>query len=208
MAILYIETNFVVGAARGQDPDADALLDFPGALRLALPSVCVMETWSRYERLAWTHARFDEQAKSYINDLKADVVSASAKAMTSSLEQSLSARAALIDETRASFNGTLSKLVGELGGVSRVELIALTTNVLATWLTGKVTLREPTDALILDIILDHATRWPEEAKGFLSANKTDFDTPEVRRALRGAGISHYFKETSHSLGWARAGCRA
>jgi hypothetical protein len=38
-------TNFVVGAARGRDRDADALLDLPGdTLRLALPSVCIMET--------------------------------------------------------------------------------------------------------------------------------------------------------------------
>jgi len=97
MAILYIETNFIVGAARSQDPDADALLGVPSALlRIALPSVCVMETLSREERLAGTHARFEAQAKSYINDLRGDVASPSAKAMTSALERSISARAALL----------------------------------------------------------------------------------------------------------------
>lgn len=106
MAILYIETNFVVGAARGQDPDADALLGVPSkALRILLPSVCVMETLSREESL------------------------------------------------------------------------------------------------------DRTQRCGGEAKGFLSANKTDFDTPEVRRALQHAGITHYFTATGHALGWARAGCR-
>lgn len=209
MAILYIETNFVVGAARGQDPDADALLEMPSALlRIALPSVCVMETWSRYERLAWTHARFDEQAKSYINDLKGDVTSLSARVMTRSLEQSLSAKAALMNETRDLFNGVLAKLVGRPGDASRVELVPLAEDVLAAWLARDPVLKEPTDALILAIVLAHARRWPADAKGFLSANKTDFDTPEVRQALRSAGITHYFKETAHALGWARAGCRA
>jgi hypothetical protein len=101
MAILYIETNFVVGAARGQDPHADALLALPATtLRIALPSVCVMETWSRYERLAGAHTRFEEHAKGYISELRGDVGSASARAMTSALEQSISARERLVNETR------------------------------------------------------------------------------------------------------------
>jgi hypothetical protein len=208
MAILYLETNFVVGAARGQDRDADALLGVPSsALRLVMPSVCVMETLSREEGLAGTHTRFELQAKSYINDLKGNVSSPSAKAVTSALEQSISARAALLNETRENFNAVLTKLVSGPDGTSRVELIALTTGVLATWLAGEIVLREPTDALILDIVLDHARRYRDEAKGFLSANKTDFDTPEVKHALRRSGITHYFKETGHALGWVRAGCR-
>jgi hypothetical protein len=91
--------------------------------------------------------------------------------------------------------------------VSRVELVALTTDVLATWLVAELPMHEPTDSLILDVVRAHARQHPDEVKGFLSANTKDFDTPAVRQALRRAGISHYFKETAHALGWARAGGR-
>jgi hypothetical protein len=44
--IVYIETNFILAAATGQDPDADTLIATePARLRIGMPSVCVMEAW-------------------------------------------------------------------------------------------------------------------------------------------------------------------
>ena len=48
--ILYLETNFIMGAAMGRDASADFLLRHTSAeLRIALPAVCLMEAWSSFE---------------------------------------------------------------------------------------------------------------------------------------------------------------
>src|SRR5258706_1660274 len=54
--LAYLETNWIIGAVLGQDPRADELLSSSETeIRLAIPSVCLMEAisafdWKRIER--------------------------------------------------------------------------------------------------------------------------------------------------------------
>ena len=49
MVVLYIETNFLMSVAKGQDPQADSLLqNTPSSVRLAIPGICYMEALSIY----------------------------------------------------------------------------------------------------------------------------------------------------------------
>jgi predicted nucleic acid-binding protein len=45
MVTLYLETNFLIGLARNQDPESHKLLDLAVAdeAELAVPQVCLME---------------------------------------------------------------------------------------------------------------------------------------------------------------------
>ena len=61
--------------------------------------------------------------------------------------------------------------------------------------SGFHVMKEPTDDLVLNIILDHARKNPGEAKVLLTANTKDFDTPDVQNILQSAGINRFFADT-------------
>ena len=65
MAILYIETNFLMSIATGRDPDANhLLLSVPTSVRIAIPAICCMEALSALEDEIKRRNRFaDEQKK-------------------------------------------------------------------------------------------------------------------------------------------------
>jgi hypothetical protein len=49
--ILYVETNFLMGIAEGQDPQAEDLLrNTPNSVRLATPSICFVEALTTLEQ--------------------------------------------------------------------------------------------------------------------------------------------------------------
>ncbi len=48
--ILYVETNFLMGIAKGQDSQAEDLLrNTPNSVRLAVPSFCFVEALTTLE---------------------------------------------------------------------------------------------------------------------------------------------------------------
>lgn len=49
--ILYIETNFLMGIAKGQDPQAqNLLLNTPTSIAIVIPSICYVEALTTLEQ--------------------------------------------------------------------------------------------------------------------------------------------------------------
>ena len=81
---------------------------------------------------------------------------------------------------------------------SAAELIPLATEDMLG--TGFLMTKDPSDNLILKVILRHAKAHPDDDKVFLSGNTKDFDLPHVRAELANAGI-RFFRNTKSPLDW-------
>ncbi len=185
----------------GRDASADALLRRASAeLRIALPTVCLMETWSSFEDEQKRRNFFRQTLDTQISQLLRDVTSAHAKALVQHLQQARTENFDLLNDIRDRLRDVQEKLAGLQEGFPAAELLPLTPAVLAADLAAGPT-KDPTDNLILAVIREHALQHPDEDKAFLSGNTRDFDTPEIRALLAGAGITDYFARTDAFLGW-------
>jgi hypothetical protein len=194
MAILFLETNYLMGIATGRDPEAERLLDRPSPPGLAIPGICFMEAISALEAEQKRSDSFDAQLGTRIVQLRRDLTSHHASSLLVHLES-----AAI--ENQDLFNDVRDRLFGAIDRLSMVaEIIPTTPDILRDSLNVSH-LGEPTDNLILHSILRHARSAPPGSKAFLSGNFRDFDTPEVRDALRDAGVDKFFRTAQNALGW-------
>lgn len=199
--ILYLETNFIMGAAMERDVSADLLLRLASAeLRIALPAVCLMEAWSSFEDEQKRRNFFRQTLDTQIGQLVRDVTSAHARALVQHLQQARTENFDLLNDIRNRLRDVQEKLVGLQAGFSAAEILPLTLSALAADLAAGPT-KDPTENLILAVIQEHALQNPDEEKAFLSGNTRDFDTPEIRALLASVGIADYFARTDAFLGW-------
>ena len=201
---MYLETNFIIGAALGRDKHADALLQVSGAgLQICLPSVCIMEAWSVFEDEQKRRNAFRQTLDQQISQLRRDETSPHAKALFKHLQQAYTENDDLLNDVENRLRDILSKLSGLHSGFSAANLLPLTQIIFQSSLPAGPT-KDPTDNLILTMILAHANEHPEDNKVFLSGNIKDFQTPEIEALLSAAGITRYFSRTEAVLGWFHA----
>ena len=196
MAILYIETNFLMSIATGRDPKANnLLLSVPTSVRIAIPAICCMEALSALEDEIKGRNRFANKLTEQIIQLKRDLTSLYAKSLLFHLEESLNENAGLLNNIKVRLFEALELLA------DKVEMMELTADTLRESLNTVFIKEDPTDNLILHCILNHAHLHASEVKVFLSNNTNDFGVPQVREALREAGITKDFSRTKDFLGW-------
>ena len=195
MAILYIETNFLMSIATGRDPDANNLLrSVPTSVRIAIPAICCMEALSALEDESKRHNGFANKLTEQISQLKRDLTSPYAKSLLFHLEESLNKNAGWLNNIKVRLFEALELLA------DNVEMMELTADTLRESLNTVFIEKDPTDNLILHCILNHAHLHANEVKVFLSNNTKEFSVAEVREALREVGIK-YFSRTVDFLGW-------
>ncbi len=204
--ILYIETNFLISIAKGQDPQADTLLqNTPSSVRIAIPSICYVEALSRWKDELKYSERFQSELKLRLNDANRDRTSPYAESLVTYLESSRVVSRELLNDVQRRWSQALAQLL------ARAEMIALTADIIQE--ISEITLIRPKtalvrndhmDNLILHCILEDARLHPTEVKVFLSGNTNDFGTPQVREALRTAGVDEYFRRAQDFLGWLQA----
>ena len=198
-AILYVETNFVIGIAKGQDSEAESFLNSPPLpIRIAIPSVCFMEAFSVLTQESKSRKLFIGQMDPHIRDAGRDATSRHAKKLRLNLERARIEGEALLNDIR----DRLHQVLGRLSAIA--DLIHPSPAILQDALTGKF-IEDPTDNLILESILSHARTHPVEMpKAFLSGNTNDFaGSDEIANALSGAGVK-YFSRTVAALGRLRS----
>jgi len=85
---LYVETNYPVGYAKGQDGFADGLVN-PGLwpFRLAIPDICLMEALSVLNAERKTRRDFVEKLRYQIREAQRNQTSPDARSLQSHLEQ-------------------------------------------------------------------------------------------------------------------------
>jgi hypothetical protein len=182
--------------ATGRDPDANnLLLNVPTSVRIAIPSICCMESLSALEDEIKRRNRFFGEMEKQISQLKRDRTSTSAQSLMFHLDQSLNENEALINDINARLFAALDLLV------TQVEMLPLTPEILRESLNSIFIEEDPTDNLILHCILNHARLQPNEVRVFLSNNTKEFGLLKVRDALQEVGITKYFSRTEDFLGW-------
>ena len=197
MAILYIETNFLMSIATGREAEAIMLLrDLSSSVQLVIPSICYMESLSALEDELKRQNYFKEQLSRQISETKRDVTSEQVASLSFHLEESLIYYRNRIGEMKFRLREAIYMLS------QKAEMIVLNTEIIEASLNTTIIGKDPTDNLILHCILSHARLRPTETKVFLSGNVKEFGKLlEVQDALREAGISKYFSRTEDFLGW-------
>lgn len=202
MIILCIETNFLMAVAKGQDLKAvDLLQDIPSSIRIVIPDICYIESLTTYKIDKRKRLDFQEEMDKQIKELNRDKTSDYARLFMGNLGKARINNELLINDIQDRLFTTIDQLLNnsELINLNKslIQNIAETT-IFQTeaWLVKN----DIMDNIILQSILDHAQLYPQEDKAFISNNSKDFDKPEVRYALRNAGI-RYFTITQHFLDW-------
>ena len=197
MAILYIETNFLMSIATGREAEAIMLLrDLSSSVQLVIPSICYMESLSALEDELKRQNYFKEQLSRQISETKRDVTSEQVPSLSFHLEESLIYYRNRIDEIKFRLREAIYMLS------QKAEMIVLNTEIIEASLNQTIIGKDPTDNLILHCILSHARLRRTETKVFLSGNVKEFrKLPEVQDALLESGITKYFSRTEDFLGW-------
>ena len=197
MAILYIETNFLMSIATGREAEAIMLQrDLSSSVQLVIPSICYMESLSALEDELKRQNYFKEQLRHQISQIKRDVTSEQVASLSFHLEESLIYYRNRIGEIKFRLREAIYMLS------QKAEMIVLNTEIIEASLNTTIIEKDATDNLILHCILSHARLRPTETKVFLSGNVKEFrKLPEVQDALLEAGITKYFSRTEDFLGW-------
>jgi len=112
--ILYVETNFVLGVAKGQDVLAGRFLadGFPG-VEVVIPGVCYMEAFSVLEYERKSRSRFHEEMYRQSREAKWDRTSAHAPTLAGYLGQALIESDQLLNEFEDRLYGALENLTAD-----------------------------------------------------------------------------------------------
>jgi hypothetical protein len=194
MAILYLETNFPMSIAKGQDRDAEMLVSSPPAdIRLAMPCVCFMEALSVLNNERKSQKKFMHELNNYTTDVQRNVISPYAKTLYHHLKEARIASDGLLNDIQTSLYNALEQLS------QKAEIIGLTGEMISTSLKERY-IDDPTDNLIFVCILRHAGINTVVPRAFMSGNYRDFDQGDARLALDAAGV-RFFSRTEAALGW-------
>jgi hypothetical protein len=195
IALLYIETNFLLSFATGRDLGVNSLLAGPPAhVRLVLPSACYMEAFTVLESLKRDHGRFSGDFRNKINEVGRSVVWPDRESRLKLLQQSLLE----IDSTFDRLQRRLYLAVDTLAHLA--EGIETSESILGAAARRRI-IQDATDNLVLAGILEHAKERPSQTKIFLSENRRDFfDNPEAKQALADLDIK-YFRDAQKCKDW-------
>lgn len=207
MAIVYIETNYLIGLTLGQEPDGEPLLEEAEGkkgLQLAIPTICFMEATanmrSRVKDWRALHDRFVRERDQLERNKTSDASRRLIDPFNTVSVQSL----IYIDRLKFDFREAVRRVgsIATLIPMSRAILRKGFATILVEE-KGHPNLILP-DNLILHCVLAHAKNQPATPKAFLSGNNSEFGRDEVKEAFRSVGIDKDFTDAKNALGWHRS----
>jgi rRNA-processing protein FCF1 len=195
VVILYIETNFLMSIAKGQDELAENFLqNTPTSVSLAIPSICYVESLATLEQEDKYNQDFIRRLDIQVNEAARDETSQNAKLVVNYLKQAKISFLQRTNDTEKRFYIAFNQLI------AKAEEIPLTTEIIHGSLARNILEKHLMDKLIIECIVHHVRLHPNEIKIFLSANSNEFGRREVIEVLRDSGIQ-YFNKTQNFLGW-------
>jgi hypothetical protein len=211
---LYVETNFLVGAALGRESDAAGLFAIsPSELSIFLPEVCIMEALSVLAGERKRRNTFGATLAQQRGELARFQNSASALALAGHLERAIAENT----EVMSGVEDRLRWVLGHIPGVDTMvdsisvnRLTLLRAESSSLWSALHVPLiADAADSLIYYIILNYATSLRRESiqemtQVLLTSNIRDFGAYPARAVLEDAGVSQIFSTVRDFLGWFRA----
>jgi hypothetical protein len=172
--IVYVETNFLIGIAKGQDSQAEELLqNIPSSVRLVMPSICFVEAMTTLEQEQKYNQDFVHRLDIQVNEAGRVQTSQNAKLLVKSLKQSKLDFLERNNEIEQSFYTAFSQLL------SKVAIITLSTDILQKCLSSNILEKHILDRFVLECIIHHARLHDEERKVFISHNSKEFGRREV-----------------------------
>lgn len=193
--LLYIETNFLMGIAKGQDELAEDLLsNLPTNIDLLIPNICFVEALTTLEQENKFDDRFIHSLNIQVNEAERNKNSGNAKLVVSHLKQAKISFLKKQNDTRLRFHRTFNLLI------ERAEIIEFNTEILLECSKEGILENHILDKIILNCIIYHAKLHPHTPKVFLSSNSKEFGSSDVSAILRDVGIL-YFSKTQNFLGW-------
>jgi hypothetical protein len=196
--LIYLETNWIIGAVMGQDSGADDLLaSASDRVKLALPDVCVMEAISAFDWKRGERNKLTAEHRTQLTQLRRSTQIPAAQRLATQLTEADSTNAEFLSELFLRLDDYMLRLT------RRAELIPLSEAVVLHQLKlSHETELDRDDALILASILAHSRTDTVRSKAFLTSNINDFGKDDVSQLLLHSGIKH-FRSTNRALGWAR-----
>jgi len=194
--LIYLETNWLIGAVVGQDPHAERLLSLSQAeVQLAIPSACLMEAISAFDWKRIERNRLKDELDRQLAQVRRSEQILVARQLTAELIQANLTNAQLLNELFRRLDDLLLRVS------KRAEMIPATFETVE----HMVQLQRETelgraDALILACILSDSKHPPSEKRAFLSGNIRDFDVEPVKNLLEQSGIK-FFGSSDHVLKW-------
>lgn len=172
--ILYVETNFLMSIAKGQDELAENLLhNTPTSVQLAIPSICYVESLATLEQVDKHNQDFLNRLDIQVNEAGRDKTSQNVKLIVNLLKQ---AKISFLERT----NDITQRFYVAFNQLNRqAEIITLDTNIFQESLERNILEKHLIDKLILECIIHHALLHPRETKVFLSSNSKEFGKREV-----------------------------
>ncbi|MBD2772845.1 PIN domain-containing protein [Iningainema tapete] len=199
--ILYVETNFLMGIAKGQDPQAENLLrNTPSSVRLVIPSICFVEALTTLDQEEKYNQDFIRRLDIQINEAGRVQSDQNAKLIVNILKQSKVSLLDRINDIKQQFATAFNQLT------SKAEMITLNPDILQESLARNILTKHTIDKLILECIIYHARSYPHEVKVFLSSNSKEFGQPEVTEILTNVNVE-YFSKTKNFIGWLQSQSR-
>lgn len=185
---LAIETNFVLGIAKGQDANAAEVLAIPAEqLPLILPAGCVMEAWVAFDKYQAELRQFSEGVKQQIQQTRRNQDSLRAVPLVDALEEVLELHSRHADQEAENFRVALKTVTDRAILVSSSEAVVES--------LSNEHIRAKRDNAIFAEILVYARQNPDIEVVLLTSNSSDFYAPAKANALR------YFSKTSDFSGW-------
>nr|WP_269144875.1 PIN domain-containing protein [Nostoc sp. WHI] len=193
--ILYVETNFLMSIAKGQDELAENFLqNTPISVSLAIPSICYVESLATLEQEDKYNEDFIRRLDIQVNEAARDKTSQNAQLVVNYLKQAKISFLERTNDTEKRFDIALNQLF------IKAEEIPLTTEIINESLAINILEKHFMDKLIIECIVYYARLNQDEIKVFLSSNSKEFSRREVIEILRDSGIQ-YFNKTQNFLGW-------
>lgn len=207
MAIVYVETNYLISLTLGQEPDGEPLLQEAEAkkgLQLAIPTICFMEATAnvrgRVKEWMTHHERFVRERDQLERNRSSEV--------SRRLVEPFNDASILCLEYINSLVSDFRQAVHRVGSIA--TLIPMSKETIGDSFASILVpdRRHPDlilpDNLILHCILNHAKKHAGTVKAFLSGNSLEFGRDEVKQALRSSGIDKYFTDAKNAVGWLRS----
>lgn len=195
--ILYIETNTLIGAAKGQLPDFAQILAIPAAdLTIAIPSMCIFEALVSIDDHFRRERAFASEVDARIRELRRDPFNAVPRAIAASMEQARLDYDRFLDDVQ----NELLRVIDVVG--RRGVFVELTPDAFRRHAQDPL-IDRAADNLILSAILQHLQDHPQPPAALLTGNTADFATAAVRPILRQNTVE-FFSHPNNFLGWFNA----
>lgn len=181
MKRLYLETNYVVGQAFGQDPLASTIFSEAAKVgaEVCLPSICIQEALTTVQLRRKSANQFERTLQEKVGELRDDQ-SPTAASLKTSVNTLIVQNGKLRDERE-------QRIAAVVASLASVRLIELEHGTAMAALTAQIT-AGAADNLILHVVSVDAQRAPVTDMGLLTMNTSDFEKPAVLGVLNASGI--------------------